>query len=99
MFGRNPRPNPSTVNPSSPAGSYNRIPSGRTEAYESRLSEPPRTPRSQSDFSRPSGVVHAGSGGQEWQLKPAKSPGEQFTFGNMYRLNILGGDEDFWLIA
>ena len=99
MFGRNPRPNPSTVNPSIPAGSYNRIPSGRTEAYESRLSDPPRTPRSQSDFSRPSGVVHAGSGGQEWQLKPAKSPGEQFTFGNMYRLNILGGDEDFWLIA
>lgn len=90
MFGRNPRPNPS---PSSPAGSYNRIPSGRTEAYESRLSDAPRAPRGQSDISRPSGVAHAVSGGQEWQLRPAKSPGDQFTFGNMYRIKVMSGNE------
>lgn len=95
MFSRNPRPNPSPLNPPSPAGSYNRIPLGRTEAYESRISDAPRAPRSQSGISRPGGVAHAVSGEQEWQLRPAKSPGEQFTFGNMYRLKVMSGDEGY----
>lgn len=93
MFGRNSRPNPSPLNPLSPAESYNRIPSGRTETYESRLSGAPRAPRSQSDISRPGGVAHAAFEGQEWQLRPAKSPGDQFTFGNMYRLKVMSGDK------
>lgn len=99
MFGRNPRPNPTPLNPPSSAGSYNRIPSGRPEAYESRLSDVPRTLRSHSDISRLDGVAHAGSGGQEWQLGPAKSPGDQFTFGNMCILKMMSVDKDLWLIA
>ena len=99
MFGRNPRPNPSQSNPSGsysrtpPGGpdsygtrpSYGRSSSGaQRPLFDGTPSEKHEYARSQSDTSRLSGAASAGVGGHEWRLKPAKSPGERFIFGNMY---------------
>lgn len=86
MFGRNPRPAPPSQIPSQqPPGSYSRIPPGNSDRY----GDPVNTQRpyydgastEKRDYSR--GQSRQGPGGQTWQLQPAKSPADSFTFGNL----------------
>lgn len=66
--------------------SYGRPLSGSQRPfYDGAPPEKHEYSRGQSDTSRMSGGARGRSGGQEWQLRPAKSPGNQFIFGNMYR--------------
>ena len=91
MFGRNPRPTPpnqpTSQQPSSP---YSRIPPGSSDRYGAPQGRPPPnsqrpyydgTPPEKLDYSR--GQSRQGPGGQAWQLQPAKSPDDMFTYGNL----------------
>ncbi|KAL9122614.1 MAG: hypothetical protein Q9187_000828 [Circinaria calcarea] len=97
MFSRNPRPNPPSRQQLSQPGPYDRIPpsSGDNYPYSQPTSAIERgansdIPLEKSDFSREPPTNQRmnrseshRSGGQVWQLRPAKSPANQFTFGNI----------------
>lgn len=101
MFGsRNPRPTPPRQTPSQQtAGSYNRLPqgdfanSGSPNSYgrSSTSSQRPLYDGAAPEYhrgenARTSAIGQAGHKGQTWQLRPTKSPGDQFIFGNLYVL-------------
>lgn len=91
MFGRSPRPTPPSQPPSQqPPGPYSRIPPGSSDRYGDPHGRPPvntqrpyydGAPPEKRDYSR--GQSRQGLGGQTWQLQPAKSPADSFTFGNL----------------
>ena len=91
MFGRNPRPTPSQPPSQQPSGPYSRIPPGSSDRYGDPNSRPPANSQrpyyesaSSSEKYDPSrGQLRQGSGGQTWQLQPAKSPNPNFTYGNL----------------
>ena len=81
-YGRIP---PSESDASGPPPSYGRPLSGsRRPGYDGAPPEKHEFSRAQPEAARMSGGARAGSGGPEWQLRPAKSPADQFTFGNLY---------------
>ena len=94
MFSRNPRPNPSRPPPGQP-GPYDRVPSTGDDRYDrylqpdNRSYNNDRAPEKHDSHREQlgntgrsvSGGQHAA--GQVWQLRPAKSPANQFTFGNL----------------
>ncbi|KAK4693932.1 vesicle-fusing ATPase, partial [Lecanoromycetidae sp. Uapishka_2] len=103
LFGaRNPRPTPPRQTPSQQqSGPYSRIP----EDGPNRHGAPQRRPvagydggpQEKHEYSR-------GQGGQIWQLQPAKSPGNQFIYGNLVAVSPFdfpparGGNSEFYLI-
>ncbi len=67
------------------APSYGRpISGGQRPIYDGTPPEKEEYYRGPADNARMGGNGQAGSRGQVWQLKPAKSPGNQFIFGNLY---------------
>ncbi len=91
MFGRNPRPAPpSQPTSQQPSGPYSRIPPGSSDRYGAPHGRPPPSsqrpyydgvPPEKLDYSR--GQSRQGPGGQTWQLQPAKSPDDIYTYGNL----------------
>ncbi|MCJ1470531.1 transport between ER and Golgi ATPase protein [Pseudocyphellaria aurata] len=99
MFGRSPRPNPQSRQPPSgsyhpiPSGGPDASgapPSSGRGVSGSQRPVNDETPlekyehsRVQSDTLRTSGGPRGGASGQEWKLRPVKSPGNQFIYGNI----------------
>lgn len=105
MFGsRNPRPTPPRQPPPQQAGPYSRVPSDTPDRYGGR---PPANERplydgtqEKNDFGR--GLLRQSSG-QTWQLRPAKSPSAEFTYGNRVAVSPFDfvpsrGNSEFYLI-
>ena len=67
--------------------SYGRPSSGNERPFYD--GPPPEKQEYSRGYSEPrrggGGEARPGTTGQTWQLKPAKSPGNQFIFGNLYR--------------
>ena len=105
MFGsRNPRPPPPRQPPPQQAGPYSRIPSDTPDRYGGR---PPTSERPFYDGAQEKHDFGRGpsrqSSGQAWQLRPAKSPSPEFTYGNRVAVSPFDfppsrGSSEFYLI-
>ncbi len=60
-------------------------PGNERPPYDGPPQEKQEYPRGYSEPSRSGGGPRPGAAGQTWQLRPAKSPGNQFIFGNLYK--------------
>lgn len=100
MFGsRNPRPDPQRQPPPQqpPRSPYSRIPNENTDRQGGGYGGPPEKHEYASSRSRP------GPGGQTWQLRPSKSPGPEFIYGNKVAVSPFDfppapGASEFYLI-
>ncbi|MCJ1390373.1 transport between ER and Golgi ATPase protein [Xylographa bjoerkii] len=114
MFSRGSR-NPDRQPPSQP-GPYDRLPSGGSDRYgapqpydrtpsqndRGQYGEKP-DPRGLPQNSRMTSAARSSTGGQTWQLRPAKSPANQFTFGNLVAVSPFDfpptrGGGDFYIM-
>ena len=111
MFGsRNPRAAPPRQPPPQQApGPYSRIPPDSSERYGGSYgrapanNERPHYDRAPEKHEYSQGQSRQDHGGQTWQLKPTKSPGTQFIYGNLVALSpydfpTTHGASEFYVI-